>query len=59
MAKFAILFMTKTAERTIPFRAAHTYKTHIRAGITLPPDPRATNMQEVEDIWIQWDLCDS
>ena len=30
MAKIDTQFMTKTAEKTIPFGAAHTYIAHIR-----------------------------
>lgn len=46
----------------MPFGAAYTYKIHIR---DYPPplplhDPRVTDMQDVEDIWTQWDRpCDS
>jgi len=29
-AKIDILFMTKAAEKQIPFRAAHTYIAHVR-----------------------------
>ena len=36
MAKVDTLFMTKTAEKTLPFGTAHTYIAHIRE---YPPPP--------------------
>ena len=36
MAKIDTLFMSKTAKKTLPFGAAHTYIAHIRE---FPPPP--------------------
>ena len=41
MAIIDTLFMTKTAEKTIPFGAAHTYIAHIR---DYPPPPREISL---------------
>ena len=44
MAKSDTLFMTKTAKKTIPFGAAHTYIAHIRE---YPPGAEAITVQKV------------
>ena len=59
MAKIDTLFMSKTAEKTLPFGAAHTYIAHIRE---YPPPPagfrlsstlkRPKTLNRIEGLWV-------